>query len=116
MSRRLLPLLLLACVALTLLVAAPTWAQESEPAGSEPASEPAGTESPTSDLPDPGEGDEEEGGSGKIKLPLDLEDRQDLLGLVLLAVVAAAAGLALMGAVKQLRGERSQADGTWRPR
>ena len=116
MSIRLRPLLVLVCVALTLLVAAPTSAQESEPAGSETASEPAGTESPTEDLPDEGEEDEEEGGTRKIKLPLDLEDKQDLLGLGLLVAVAAAAGLALMGAVKQLRGERSQADGTWRPR
>ena len=111
-------LLALWCVALTLALAAPVWAQPASPSDAasepgEPASDPAETASPGEDAPDPGEEDEDD---GKIQLPLDLEDKQDLLGLLVLGLTAAAGAVALRGAVKQLRGDHPKADGTWRPR
>ncbi len=57
-----------------------------------------------------------EGDGGRMKLPLDLEDPQDLVGLGIL--IATGIGTALAGAnmIKQLRGDRPQASGRWRPR
>ena len=114
MSTRLRPLLILCCLALALALTTPAWAQPASPpetGASEPAeTEPAESE-PAEELPDDGADDD-----GKIRLPLDLEDKQDLLGLLLIGIIALGGAVALMGAVKQLRGDRPQADGTWRPR
>ncbi|MDP8930249.1 MAG: hypothetical protein M3O70_17190 [Actinomycetota bacterium] len=54
--------------------------------------------------------------SGRMKLPLDLEDPQDLVGLGILIATGIGAALAGANIVKQLRGERPQASGRWRPR
>ncbi len=58
----------------------------------------------------------EEGDDGKSPFPLDLTDPQDILGLFLLGLVGLGIVAASANALKQLRGERSQADGSWRPR
>lgn len=59
---------------------------------------------------------EGEQGSGRMKLPLDLEDPQDLVGLGILIATGIGAALAGANMLKQLRGERPQATGRWRPR
>ncbi len=91
--------LLVAAFAAILLLAGPAVAVQSE----EPAS--TRTSSP--------EGGEE---SGRMKLPLDLEDPQDLVGLGILITTGIGAALAGANMFKQLRGERPQATGRWRPR
>ncbi|MDQ3931896.1 MAG: hypothetical protein M3252_03535 [Actinomycetota bacterium] len=53
---------------------------------------------------------------GRMKLPLDLEDPQDLVGVGILIATGIGAALAGANVLKQLRGERPQATGRWRPR
>lgn len=88
---------------------APAGATEAEPPAAEeatPAAEPAG------------EAEENPGGEGrqKIQLPIDLRDPQGAVGALLLVLLVVAAALGVRNAVQQLRGERPQADGSWRPR
>ncbi|MFN2556935.1 MAG: hypothetical protein ABR592_08695 [Nitriliruptorales bacterium] len=92
--------LLIAAVVTVLLIAGPTSAVENQ----QPA-----TTTDTSGSP---RGEE----SGRMKLPLDLEDPQDLVGLGILIVTGIGAALAGANMFKQLRGERPQATGRWRPR
>lgn len=97
------------------LVAAPAVAQT-------PAEEPAGTEAPATGEPVPPgeeapleEGEHEEEGV-KREFPLDLEDDEGIVGLVFLLISGAVGLFALRTFVKQLRGDRPQASGGWRPR
>lgn len=92
--------LLIAAFVTILLLAGPASAVQDEQS---PA--PTGTSAP--------EGGEE---SGRMKLPLDLEDPQDLVGLGILIITGIGASLAGANMLKQLRGERPQATGRWRPR
>ncbi len=55
-------------------------------------------------------------GGGRMKLPLDLEDPEDLVGLGILIATGVGVALAVSNMFKQLRGERPQATGRWRPR
>ncbi|MDP8961791.1 MAG: hypothetical protein M3N32_09280 [Actinomycetota bacterium] len=78
-----------------------------------PASAVQNEQSPTSTRTSAPESSQE---SGRMKLPLDLEDPQDLVGLGILIATGIGAALAGANMVKQLRGERPQATGRWRPR
>ncbi len=78
-----------------------------------PATATQGEQSPTSTQTSAPEGAE---GSPRMKLPLDLEDPQDLVGLGILIATGIGAALAGANMVKQLRGERPQATGRRRPR
>jgi hypothetical protein len=50
----------------------------------------------------------------KHQFPLDLETPYGIFGLFLIICLAAAGIFGLVTAVKNLRGERPQADGSWR--
>lgn len=58
----------------------------------------------------------EEGSDKPIQFPLDLETPYGLFGMFLILSALAAVGLGLLNAVKNVRGERPKADGSWRPR
>lgn len=78
------------------------------------------TESGQEQLP-PGESQPVEEGEripeeSKAKFPLELDDPQGWVGLVLLALTGIGTGAAIGNMLKQLRGERPQASGRWRPR
>jgi hypothetical protein len=62
------------------------------------------------DAPDAHEGDK------PIVFPLDLDTPYGIFGMFLILSAVAAGVLGLVNAVKNLRGERDQADGSWRPR
>ncbi len=64
----------------------------------------------------PGEKGERIPAESKAEFPLELDDPQDLVGLALLALTGAASVAAVRNVVQQLRGERPQSSGTWRPR
>lgn len=69
----------------------------------EPAEEPAG-EAPAEDE------------SEKIQLPLDIETPYGVFGAFLLLCVFIAGAVALRNTAQQMKGDRPQADGSWRPR
>lgn len=98
--------LVLAVAAGLALSAAPAWSTESGTAGDE---EPAATTSPA-------EG--ESGGHERVKIepPMTFTDPQDVVGWGLLGLTGLTILAASVNALKQLRGERPRADGSWRPR
>ncbi len=110
------PLLLAVTVLAALcLVAGPASATGGDPAVIPLAAEDPGTgeEAPAEDTTvEEDEGAAEDG--HKRPLPIDLTDPQGIFGAFLLLGMLAAAGLGLRNALVQLRGDRPQADGSWR--
>lgn len=117
--RLLVPLVALAVVSLAALLAVtgPAVATEAEEPGDAATVEPTdGEEAPAGEEVD-GEGeagDEED--ARKVELPLGFDDPYSLVGWGLLALVGIAGLFAARTMIKQLRGERSRADGSWRAR
>lgn len=94
-----------AAAAVTALAAGPVWATEGEEA---PANEAPAGEAPAEDG--------QEGGGEKIQPPMGFDDPQELVGWGFLALTGLAIAAGLANGAKQLKGTRSQADGSWRPR
>ena len=110
---------LAAAAAVTVLVAGPVSATES--GGSEGS--PAATEAPAGEAGAEGgaEGEgaaegEGEGGHTKIQPPLGFDEPKELVGWGFLMLTGLAGLVAAYHMLKQLKGTRPQADGSWRPR
>lgn len=101
---------LAAAAAATVLAAGPVWATET--GGESPATT---EEAPAGEAPAE-EGQEGEGGQDKIQPPLGFDSPQELVGWGFLALTGLAIAVGLANGVKQLKGRRPQADGSWRPR
>lgn len=103
-----------AVAVLSTVTVGPAWAGES------PATSPSPPATAGAEEGQPAEGSGtapgEEGESGKAEPPLDLNDPQDLVGAAMLAATGLAVLLGARNVFQQLRGERPQADGSWRPR
>ncbi len=103
---------LAAAAAATVLAAGPVWATETGGGGESPATT---EEAPADEAPAEG-GHEGEGGDNKIHPPLGFDSPQELVGWGFLALTGLAVAVGLANGVKQLKGRRPQADGSWRPR
>lgn len=104
---------IVAVTAVALVAAALAAAPALAPAAAEPTASVVAQEEP---VDEPAEAPEQAERERPIQLPLDLETPYGAFGAFLILCLIAAGALALRNAIHQLRGERSQADGSWRPR
>ncbi|HEX2026501.1 MAG TPA: hypothetical protein VHF25_00720 [Nitriliruptorales bacterium] len=107
--------LLGAVAVLSAVTVGPVWAAESPATSPSPAADAGAQEGQPAEGSEPASG-EEGGEGGRAEPPLDLNDPQDLVGAAMLALTGLAVLLGGRNLVQQLRGERPQADGSWRPR
>lgn len=107
-------LLLTVIATLTLLLAAAPASAAAELAGEDPAGADQQEDPDHAPAEDAPAGDTEHGDDGKSPLPLDLTDPYGWFGAFLIIILLGGGGFALHNARVQLRGERDQADGSWR--
>lgn len=112
---------LAAAAAVTVLVAGPVSATESGGSGESPAATEAPAGEAGAEGGAEGEGAAEGEGEGehghtKIQPPLGFDEPKELVGWGFLALTGLAGLAAAYNGMKQLKGSRPQADGSWRPR